>query len=588
MLVFVRLALLCFAFWGLCYGILLQHKIPFEFMPAIIGASISSLMIVAGLLNCFKLMICFVILAGAISAVWSIIRIVNNGIFTTIKSRNFTVLCIWCLLLLYFAILVKGAHFVHYDNFSHWALVVKEMLASNRMPNFQDSIIMFKSYPLGSAVFVYFVCKVIGCNAEWLQMLAQIVLLVSFLLPIVAFVNKKNIHISIIVPVFVAFSFVFIISIYDLLVDTLMPLAGIALISFLIYSDGETTLDVKCAVVFSLPLFFFLIHVKNSGIYFALIGWIYLYFTFRKKEITVKAKRLFALVDICIPLLSLYLWKKHVDFVFANGNMAKHSMSLANYSQIFAQKTKDDFISIFIEMMSHMMDLSQKYNQVLLCIVLIMICTFFAAKYLRVDTKGILLSGLSMLAIFIVYFAFVYAMYVFSMPLGEALKVAGFSRYISTVVLYLYGLCVICVLRVYPEINPNRFAALMCVILCFCPLFLMRTSLNVFVTKQDYESTDRYKIQQLLSRVNVTDNRAYAIYNEHDAGYLYYVTRYETGSNLVSKFGPSDFIQNVYKLETYDYLIIWTQDEIVRGYLQENGLAEYISDTPVIVSLANR
>lgn len=71
MLVFVRLALLCFAFWGLCYGILLQHKIPFEFMPAIIGASISSLMIVAGLLNCFKLMICFVILAGAISAVWN-------------------------------------------------------------------------------------------------------------------------------------------------------------------------------------------------------------------------------------------------------------------------------------------------------------------------------------------------------------------------------------------------------------------------------------------------------------------------------------------------------------------------------------
>ena len=43
--------------------------------------------------------------------------------------------------------------FVHYDNFSHWAVVVKYMLATNRIPDAASAIIDFKSYPLGSSSF---------------------------------------------------------------------------------------------------------------------------------------------------------------------------------------------------------------------------------------------------------------------------------------------------------------------------------------------------------------------------------------------------------------------------------------------------
>lgn len=45
----------------------------------------------------------------------------------------------------------RGRMFVWYDNFSHWALVVKNMLLTDRFPTFLDTRIIFQEYPMGSA-----------------------------------------------------------------------------------------------------------------------------------------------------------------------------------------------------------------------------------------------------------------------------------------------------------------------------------------------------------------------------------------------------------------------------------------------------
>ena len=55
--------------------------------------------------------------------------------------------------------------FVHYDNFSHWAVVVKDMLLTDRIPDAASAIIDLKSYPLGSSSFLYYVCRIVG-NGE--------------------------------------------------------------------------------------------------------------------------------------------------------------------------------------------------------------------------------------------------------------------------------------------------------------------------------------------------------------------------------------------------------------------------------------
>ena len=51
---------------------------------------------------------------------------------------------------------------MHYDNFSHWAVVVKNMLITHRFPDAYSAMIDFKSYPLGSSSFLYYFCSVVG------------------------------------------------------------------------------------------------------------------------------------------------------------------------------------------------------------------------------------------------------------------------------------------------------------------------------------------------------------------------------------------------------------------------------------------
>lgn len=79
--------------------------------------------------------------------------------------------------------------FVHYDNFSHWALVVKKIIETNRFPNGFDEIITFKEYPLGSAIFIYFFTKFTNTN-ESTQMLAQAYMMLVCIMPL--FSNTKK------------------------------------------------------------------------------------------------------------------------------------------------------------------------------------------------------------------------------------------------------------------------------------------------------------------------------------------------------------------------------------------------------------
>ena len=78
---------------------------------------------------------------------------------------------------------------MHYDNFSHWALIVKSMSLTNSFPSFKTDVIMFTSYPPGSAVFIYYFIKLVGVT-ESNAIFAQILLILA---SITTIFNWKNI-----------------------------------------------------------------------------------------------------------------------------------------------------------------------------------------------------------------------------------------------------------------------------------------------------------------------------------------------------------------------------------------------------------
>lgn len=90
-----------------------------------------------------------------------------------------------------FAGLSLTMRLTHYDNFSHWAVIVKYLLGADRLPGADAAIDAFRDYPPGSSFLIYYVCRYAGHSQgimlSYLNMTVRINnLLVDFLLPLMA------------------------------------------------------------------------------------------------------------------------------------------------------------------------------------------------------------------------------------------------------------------------------------------------------------------------------------------------------------------------------------------------------------------
>ena len=157
-----------------------------EFLPAVVFCGQICILFLAGILNLLPLSVAVLFLGGLVLAVlsWK-----DRGTYRDFLCPGYV---FFAAAGLYFLLLMKGQVFNSYDNFSHWALIVKQMLMTDRFPTFQDPIILFQAYPVGSSAFVYYVSKIISTVSEGCQMFAQTLLTLSMILPLFSCVRKKK------------------------------------------------------------------------------------------------------------------------------------------------------------------------------------------------------------------------------------------------------------------------------------------------------------------------------------------------------------------------------------------------------------
>jgi len=562
--------MLFFVFGGYIMLLSDKWKIQTEFAPAIICTSISSILFVCGILNVFIPSVVFISLGG-LFFFWSyILKFCIKRTYRPNK-RHILIIIIWGGILIYFAVLIRGAHFMAYDNFTHWAIVIREMVLCDRMPNFQDPLIMFNSYPLGSALFIYYICKIIGMS-DACFMFGQIIMLISFLLPLVAFVKKKNAILGMLILLFAVFALISNISIYDLLVDTVMPLAGVSLICLMAYENKEK--DENRLIFSMIPLNIFLIQVKNSGIFFILLGWLW-YFLYWKRNIKTKKLLIkYVVANIIVPLFTLFLWKRHVALVFWSANTSKHAMSLENYKNNFFQKTSDNILHIGKLMLNKIFDYDSDAFQFMIVIAFIM-CIIIVSQIKNYHSmKKYIGELLYLFFVYGLYLFFVFCMYIFSMPLGEASNLDSYSRYIGTIIIFIYGVAVIFILRDWKE-RPAWLLTVSILLVCIFPIFKLRTLCFPLIEGQrDYEASVRYSFQKLISDNEVEIGKKYIIYNDYndDNGYLYYIARYELWSEDVFWCYYDNLEEVKDSLADYDYLIIRSEGEKIKEYLEDKAL----------------
>lgn len=564
-LVFFIIILLGFSF------ALTERKLPLELAPAISCSLISVLLFVAGILNFMPVAVVIISVMGIVCACLYVYRIITKKSSMPDK-RSLIILCVFLLTIVYFAVLLRGQRFTHYDNFTHWATIVKDMLIVDRLPNFEDRLVTFQSYPPSSAVFIYFFCKIVG-DAESCYMLAQVIMELSFILSVTVFLKKHNLVMLLSYMAFIAYSLISTVRISDLLVDALMALAGVALMAVLICFAEKK--DIENAMIFAVPVNLFLINVKNSGIFFILIGWIYFLIAFagqlknnRKNTIN------FVGLDVALPLIFMYLWKCHTALVYSAAAATKHSVSAENYSSNYGEKTADDIKLITTEFFKRVFDIHNYQFKTFLAIVLVFVIAIIVEGIKKNNIQKALKQLLAMTGIYVLYLAFVYLVYLFSMSLIEARVITGYDRYVQTVQIFMLGLTLLFVLR---DWNEKDIVGVVSVTLCCCFIaFLFRANISDLYKRPVYEFTKRYKLQQLITANEILPEQKYIIYQnetDDDDGYLYYMARFDLWSNDVGLCSQENYTDMT---TFFDYAIVWTKDDVADEYFGACGLGDYI------------
>ena len=549
-IILLRILFLLISFYG--YSQFFRKYLRPELIPGFLFCAIGSTVFLGGILNVLSPTAWCIAFAGVFLACFSLYKQDSIRRIFSWGTLFFAVGIVFFLLLLF------GSKFTHYDNFSHWAVAPKIMIETNRFPNQTDLNYEFQSYPLGSAAFIYYLTEISGLSAEWFQMFAQAVLLLGLVSGIFVFTTKSS---SILLA---AAGAVILMSnnidFVDLLVDTLLPLIGLAGIFFCHYYKD----DLLKKLPFIIPYSVFLISVKNSGIFYvAAIICLALFYT--KSE---RNKGVYKTAVLFSPFISLAMWKIHVKLVFPKGLTSKHSMSIANFSSVFQDKSPGDITSIVSAIFRETFSLSNAGIQLLLIALMLWLIWKYVYRTSRSHFSAMLLV---MTVSYIVYQIGTIAMFLFSMPQDEAVTLAGYGRYHQSILTFLGGLLLLDFILALEEPSSGQFLQLSLSVLCCIALYVTVKPDFSFFTKQHLEGTTREQFDRLFEDYDVLPYCRYAIIvsqDREDYGYLHYLSNYRLGSQeheilTDSQLETADWI-------IFDYILFFNETDVTRAFLAEH------------------
>ncbi|MBQ9032209.1 MAG: hypothetical protein IJ106_12260 [Parasporobacterium sp.] len=552
--------LLAFAVSSLGSWELLRRKtrVHLYFLPSLTVAIQVTVLFLAGLLNLLPEMTVLLFAAGIAGFVYSVIRDRGIGFLKQYLNVGYLFLAFLAVVLLIF---IQGKQFIHYDNFSHWALVVRQMFAADRYPNFADAIIEFKDYPLGSATYIYYFAKIVS-GSESVQMYAQIYMMLTCFVPLFLFVKKNRAAAFLAVLAAANFILVYNISVTNLLVDTLLPLQ--AMCSFVYaYCYGHRITQRR---EFWLLTFYLvqLLQIKNSGMFLAAFLILWLLANIRKDRY-----RITRLWVMALPWVSVLLWKRHCSYVFADAGISKHAVSAEYYSIVFSAKTPEEMRSISAALAKFSFtwpDVWMVFGFVMLVGILVFL---FAKKDRMTYVKVALISVI----IYLIYQAGLLAMYLFSMPGNEASYLAEIERYTKTILIVIVYLVMIMALRLISSEEIRTGPMIASTVLVAAALFGIlygSTGKIKLVVEYSDNPEERNWIESAMEEYDVPYGASYLILpKQEDGAYSYYLGMYIFQSPWVNEV----YVDEPEDLDDvpFQYIFVFDEgNEIVEEWVKEH------------------
>ncbi len=428
----VKGALLLGSFLGYCFVLRQKARMQAEFVPVTVLCGTALALYLAGLMHMLRLgsyLVYSVGLALCLYMMWQIARKKYRPPYMTLFRAGFllgaVVFCGLSLLL----------RLEHYDNFSHWATVVKQMYNTNAFPTLEDAIVSFKDYPPGSSVLVYYGC-LLWDNAQGVMLLMQNALLLAGFYAMFGLVKERK--------RFLVYSFIgmggallsylnLTIRINNLLIDFLMPVLSVAALAAI-----EALLEKpKQLAGVLLPVLGLITIMKSTGVVFAALPLLYLAWRLVGQKHWGALKRLAYLVGLAaFSMLPYLLWKVHLalelpglEEKFAADSQSAELMAVGQ--QLYGQITRD-FLEGALALSSRAAVCFWLCN-----LVVIAVCVFARLRLKKKLCLGKTLLAMDLVAV--LYYGGILYMYLFLMPADEAVVLAGFERYACSIMVFFAG-----------------------------------------------------------------------------------------------------------------------------------------------------
>lgn len=532
MLSVIKLFLFCVSTVGFWELIRRNTRIDVYFLPGLTIALQTTILFAGGLLNLLPESMWLLYITGFVGVIFSVSQDRGISFLKVYMDAGFAFLAIvMCVMLMF----VRGKIFADYDNFSHWAMVVKRMLEVNRYPNFEDTTIMFQEYPLGSATYIYYFSRLIS-TSESIQMLAQIYMMAASIVPVFV-ASRKNKTAALLVALSATnLFFVYNVTVTNLLVDTLLPLVAMSglLYSSIYCKKGNRPIEIFFAAFYMIQL----IQIKNSGVFYIIMICVWILINARRDG-SIRAR----IACMAMPFGSQVLWQKHCQYVFAAAMTSKHAMTIENYTSVFNEKTPEDIKEICLQMLRFSITWKDVWITFAIALLIGALIFIYEKSGIIEYTKMMIFS----IAMYITYQLGMLAMYLFSMPGKEATDLAGNTRYTKTVLIAVLYLTLLAAVRLISRADIKKLSQGVIAIVLFASYFghmyLCMGSIKTFIQYTDYVE-EREWIELARADYEVPNNESYCILiPEDDAGYAYYLGKYIFQSNAVSTLVVNDLAE---------------------------------------------
>ncbi|OXS54351.1 hypothetical protein B1B00_20630 [Bacillus sp. DSM 27956] len=520
-------ALLSLAGWGMFS--LYKMKVHPAFIPLFLFSVVTTVLFCAGLIHHMPLAANIIYYSGLVLCLIYLILFFFKKI--ELQRLLHPSLIFFSLAVLFVMLYMKGSVFLNYDDFSHWGLVLKEIVRLDGLPD-ASTLVTFQNYPPGSAVFIYYFLHRLGFH-ESVALMAQGFMTMACFTVLFTWSSWKKPW-TIILPSVIAFTLLLVNAkiFYSLLVDIILGAVALA-IPIIAYYYRK---DWKRLLLVNLPIVIFLILLKDSGKVFLLFNGIAMLGILIASHREGIVKR----VDMVMPYASLFLLMVLPLIV----NVLWHTYTLQAYSESYGnnkfaiteEKLQDiekseQFMAGFDRMMLDAALNPMSSPHVMLLLVVNLIALLLMVRLKRKTPNELVASFVLFNLFYVLYMCSLYYMYVFLMPENEASRLAGFNRYQSTITVYAGGLLMTVVAYVWSN-YAESFKKVTGFLLAACFLIPYLGHLEVLVTRPEAHVELRGAVKEYSSVIKTSgvSNPMITYYSPGsagDGGYFSYLIRYE-------------------------------------------------------------